>query len=127
MKKLRLLKKADILLIGALLLAIGALFLLLRTGGGKGETVRVEINGETVDEFPLAADTVRRYTDGRGGFNVIQTENGAVSVSESNCPGQTCVRCRAIGRSGESIICLPHRLVVSIVGPPSDSGVDAIA
>ena len=127
MKEFRLLKKADLILIGALLLVIGALLFVLRGGEDPGETVRVEIGGETVDAFPLAEDTERRYETGSGGVNVVKVENGAVSVLEANCPGQACVRHRAISRAGESIICLPHRLVVSVSGEPAENGVDAVA
>lgn len=125
MKKHRLLKKADILLIGGLLLAIGALALWLYAGRAPGGTVRVEQNGATVDEFPLTENTVRSYDDGNGGVNVVTVENGAVSVSRANCPGQLCARHRAVSRAGESIVCLPHKLVVSVVGQAVD--VDAVA
>ena len=127
MKRDRLLKKADLLLIGGLLLAIGVLLLVLYAPGRHaGETVRVEINGEPADEFPLAVDTVRSYEDGAGGVNVVTVAKGRVFVSEANCPSQICVRHRAISRSGESIVCLPHKLVVTVVGRDAN-GVDAVA
>lgn len=127
MKRERLLKKADLLLIGGVLLAVGVLLLLLYAPGrNPGETVRVEIDGALADAFPLAEDTVRSYSDGAGGVNVVTVSGGRVFVSEANCPSQICVRHRAISRSGESIVCLPHKLVVTVVGRASD-GVDAVA
>ena len=60
-----------------------------------------------------------------GGYNLLLIENGQASVTDADCPDQLCVRQRSISRNGESIICLPHRLVIRIqAGEESD--LDAI-
>ena len=41
---------------------------------------------------------------------------GAVSVTQSDCPGQDCVHSGAVSRAGQSIVCLPARIVVELVG-----------
>ena len=47
-----------------------------------------------------------------------------VRVLESACPGQDCVHAGQISRAGGRIICLPNRLVVSLMG--SGGEVDAV-
>ena len=37
-------------------------------------------------------------------------------MESADCPDQICVRQKAISKEGESIICLPNKVVVSIVG-----------
>ena len=117
--------KNDVFLIAALLILAGglALFLLLtRQGGGL---VRVQIGGETVMELPLDQDA--RIVLGEGGHtNTLVIEDGAAQVTAADCPDQVCVRHGAIRYAGESIVCLPHKLVVSIEGGQG-SGVDIIA
>lgn len=48
----------------------------------------------------------------------IQVENRSVSVISSDCPDQICVNSKMISRAGESIVCVPAKLVIQI---PSDS------
>lgn len=52
-------------------------------------------------------------------YNLISVANGIVVVEAADCKDQICVRHKAISSKGESIICLPHRLVVEIVGNPN--------
>mgnify|MGYP002574392278 CR=1 FL=1 len=43
-------------------------------------------------------------------------ENGSVHMEDADCPDQYCVQHAAIRSSHETIICLPHELVVEITG-----------
>lgn|GEM_PF-1444467 len=52
--------------------------------------------------------------------NRIVIENGTVRVSEANCKNGICVKTGEIRMSGERILCLPHRLIVSIEGGEVD-------
>ena len=49
-------------------------------------------------------------------YNVVIIDSGSVSVSEASCKNQVCVRHGSISHPGESIVCLPNRLIVSIEG-----------
>lgn len=81
----------------------------------QGSTVVIEINGEVVKKLDLDTDTIYEVEDGDG-YNIIEIKNGKVSVTESNCKDQICVNMPAISKVGQSIICLPHKLVVRIEG-----------
>ena len=57
-------------------------------------------------------------------------ENGSVVMEWADCPDQLCVNHRSISRDGESIICLPNRVVVSIEGTDGkneENSLDGIA
>ena len=115
-------RRNDLALILALLLLGGALALYLRLTRQSGGTVSVRADGETVMELPLDADT--RVELGSGVHtNVLVIENGAARVIAASCPDQICVRRGAIRYEGESIVCLPHRLIVTVQGGQS-GGVD---
>ena len=117
--------KNDVFLIAALLILGGALalFLLLtRQGGG---TVRVQVDGETVMELPLHQD-VRVVLGEDGHTNTLVIENGTARVIEADCPDQVCVRQGAVQYAGESIVCLPHKLVITIEGGQGNS-IDGVA
>ena len=48
------------------------------------------------------------------GTNVIEIKDGKVYVSEADCPDKLCVKQGPISKAGETIVCLPHKLVVRI-------------
>ena len=117
--------KNDMILIAALLMLGGALALFLLLTRQTGGTARVQVDGETVMELPLDKDA--QVVLGEGGrTNTLVIRNGTAQVTEAGCPDQVCVRQGAVQYAGESIVCLPHRLVVSIEGG-AGSGVDGIA
>ena len=121
--------KNDILLIlGALLLA-GLLWGALRLTAAQGAEAVVTVDGVTEAVLPLTRDGSYTLDAARFGgedgvcANRITVENGRVCVSEANCPDRICVRRGWIRFAGESIVCLPHKLVVTVRG--GASGPDA--
>lgn len=49
-------------------------------------------------------------------FNKIIVEKGKIRIIDANCPDKICVKKGWISQPGENIICLPHRLIISISG-----------
>ena len=82
-------------------------------------TVSVAIDGETVERCALSAYDGGAYQS-RGYTLTVAVENGAVRVSKSDCPNQDCVHSGAISRAGQSIVCLPARVAVTLEGAASD-------
>ena len=83
--------------------------------GGKAAV----IDGETVERCALSNYEGGTY-ESRGYTLTVAVENGAVRVSESDCPNQDCVHSGAISRAGQSIVCLPARVAVTLEGAASD-------
>lgn len=105
----------DLLLAAALLLLGGALALFLRLTRQGGGTVAVRIDGEAVMELPLSEDA--RLVLGEGEHtNTLVIADGMARVTEASCPDQICVRRGAVQYAGESIVCLPHKLVITVQG-----------
>ena len=111
--------RIDIIVISAILVS-ALLFLLLMTIFKKdGAVVAVEINGEVVAEYPLDKDGVFPLN---GGTNVLVIENGAAYLSYSSCPDHVCENTGKIRHVGETIVCLPNRVTVTVKGDVSDDG-----
>ena len=124
-RNLRFFNRADYILVAVLMLLGGALTLFLHATRKSGGYVSVQVDGETVMELPL--DKAAQVVLGEGGrTNTLVIRNGTAQVTEAGCPDQVCVRQGAVQYAGESIVCLPHRLIVSIEGG-AGSGVDGIA
>ena len=115
--------KNDILLIVALLLLAGSVWLAARFLRQEGAVVEVRA-GEVTESFPLGKD--REYTVEDGDHrNTIVIRSGRVCMESANCPDQVCVRTGWIEYEGETIVCLPHKIVVSLNG--GGNGYDAVA
>jgi len=54
--------------------------------------------------------------NGTGEYNLFSCENGEVRMLQSSCPDLLCVHHRPVSGAGENIICLPHTLVIEIIG-----------
>lgn len=126
MKK-RLSIKNDLLLL-ILLLVIGFLIppgyrLFHRTAGN---TVTITINGELWRTLPLSTDTTIEIP-GRSGTNTLCIKNGQASITEADCPDKLCVHQVSIQHNGESLVCLPHKVIVKVTANASDRDLDGIA
>ena len=97
----------------------------------RGETdhpvARITWDGEVVEEIEL--DRVgRSYSftlENQEGSNTISVEKGLIRVAQADCPDQVCVDQGWIADGTVPIVCLPHKLVIEIIG--GGSGFDAAA
>lgn len=106
-------KKADkILIVTIVLIAIVWLGFLLFSRS-EGTKVVITVNGEKYQEISLSRnEQVPISVDGK--INVLEIKNGTVDMTEANCPDHLCVNQKSISKQGETIICLPHRVVITI-------------
>jgi hypothetical protein len=123
MKK-RMFRKGDILLIiGCLVLALGAL-LMLRLQRQEGAQVSVYVDGEWVSSYPLGEDrTVLLTTPDGSSYNTLVIKNGRADIIDAGCPDKLCVNMHSVAYAGETITCLPNKTVIKIEGG-APGGVD---
>ncbi len=105
--------KNDIILIAAVVLIAAVSFALLMFSRTEGQTAVITVDGERYAELSLSGeDSVR--VESAGGYNVVAVSDGKVSVTAASCPDLICKHHRAISQSGETIVCLPNKMVVEI-------------
>lgn len=118
-------KKRDIILAACLILAAAIVFLIIRITSEDGERVVVYQNQEKKASYDLNVDgTYEIKTE--AGSNLLVIENGKAYVKEADCPDGLCVNMGKISKTGENIVCLPHKLVIQIEGG-EDEGLDAVS
>lgn len=119
-------RKADIILLIVLViigLAASAALSFSRTAAGADARVIIESGGEPYASYSLYEDrTVVVQASDKDAYNTVTISGGKVSVTEASCKNQVCVHHGEISRSGESIVCLPNRMVVRIVSGGSEEG-----
>lgn len=106
-------RRHDILFIAVLLFLCAAAALGLYVFRENGDTVTVSIDGQLYAEYPLTEDRVVELISD-GGFNRLVIEDGYAYVEEASCPDGICSSHSPIGHNGESIICLPNKVVIEI-------------
>ena len=107
----------------ALLAIVSALLFYLPRSQSGVLTVVVTVSGQEIQRTPLSEFTAADVA--HNGYTLhIAAANGGVAVTSSDCPTQDCVHTGAISRAGQSIVCLPAQVVISLVGAASD--VDAV-
>lgn len=133
---------------GLVVLCVAALAVALAAfqwqgGSSQGLTAVVSIDGAEADRFALQdlLKSPRTYTASGYTLEVAAALRGDASpldhvksngelglqVAHSDCPTQDCVRTGAITRSGQSIVCLPARIVIRLEGGASaPDAVDAV-
>ena len=79
------------------------------------EKSTVTVDGKTYGVYKLSEDKTIAVKQGNK-LNIIKIKHGFVTMSEASCDNQVCVKHKAISKTGESIICLPNKVVVSISG-----------
>ena len=86
-------------------------------------TAVVSANGQEIDRFAPAdlLDAPRTYSYNGVRLTVAAEDGNGLRVSSSDCPTQDCVRTGTISRSGQSIVCLPARIIIQLTGGAADS------
>jgi len=120
-------KKNDIILMAvilavALLAALGIRIWQKNNTDGSATAV-VYVDGEKLCEYPLSQNTTEKIELGNGSYNILTISEGYADVTEASCPDQICVHHNHIRYMGETIVCLPNKLVVEIEGGESN-GID---
>jgi hypothetical protein len=111
----------DIILIVAVLSAGVVLLIVTGSRGKAGSYAVVMVRNNETARYSLSTDGI--YTI-NGGTNTIEIKDGKVRMTEAECPNHLCVRQGWISFSGQSIVCLPNELSVTITG--ADDAADFI-
>ena len=91
----------------------------------EGDTIRITIDGVLYGEYSLAQNQTVTMEEVLG-YNRLVIENGSAYMAEADCPDKYCVDHKPICRGGETIICLPHRLVVEVTGTRDARQLDVV-
>ena len=122
------LRRNDIILILTLLLiaSIGAVYLFFFRE--EGNTVVVTIDGKSYGVYSLNENLTKDIYSGEEDkdFNRLIIRDGKAYIESASCPDGICVNHKPIFRQGESIVCLPNGVVVTVIESDSSDDVDII-
>lgn len=120
-------KKDLILLLIILAAAIGIWFGYRAMNQGDGSRVRITVDGAEYGVYDLDADQEIPIKINGEVTNTLVIENGIADMTSADCPDKLCVNQKAISATGETIVCLPNKVVVEVISSGEDAGFDTIA
>ena len=103
----------DVIFIASLLLVVLVFACVLFFSAEEGNTVRVTVDGRLFGEYSLLENKTVEIVNGDG-YNLLIIEDGKAYVDTASCPDGICSSHRPVSRNGESIICLPNKVVIEI-------------
>ena len=92
---------------------------------GKGKYVKIYVNNKLTKTFDLNKDR-EYFIETKFGYNLLIIKNNKVRILDADCPNKICVDKGYISKNDESIICLPHHVVVTVESN-EEKAVDAVA
>lgn len=111
------LRKKDVIFIGILLFISLLLLLWFLLGYRKtGSSIEITVDGELYGTYALNEDQEIFIRVDGAVTNLLLIEDGQANMREADCPDQICVNHASISHTGENIVCLPNRVVVSVIG-----------
>jgi hypothetical protein len=120
MDKLKL-KKADILLIGGIIALGCVLGLVILLTQHKGNIVQVRVDGTMIENLQMTDNLTYEINGVNGGTNLLIIQDGEAWVEEASCPDGLCKNMGKISQVGQSIICLPNKVVVEILNKEGEA------
>lgn len=118
--------KNDIIFIVILLIAVSVIGLCYFFMRGEGDTVVVTVDGKPFGEYSLS-ETRRVDIKTGDNYNVLVIEGGEAHMESASCPDGICVAHKPVSRDGESIICLPNKVVAAVRATDDEDRPDIIS
>lgn len=117
-KNFHLIKPFEAVIIGVILLGSIAATVIMNLSGSGSRTAVIQC-GDIRHELALNRDGSFSFEDIDAEFEV---KNGKIRLTKASCPDKICEKTGYIGSSGQSIICVPNKITVTVVG--SDESFD---
>jgi hypothetical protein len=108
-------KLADILLVGGILAFGCILGLVVLLTSKDGNLVQVRVDGTIIESFQMNENLTYNIKGVNGGTNLLIIQDGEVWIDKATCPDGLCKNTGKVSQVGQSIICLPNKVVVEIL------------
>ena len=82
--------------------------------------MEITIDGERYQTLSLSKNTTIELPAGNGS-NILTIRDGAADMTDADCPDQLCVKQKAISHTGETLVCLPHKVVVKVINNSNET------
>lgn len=121
-------RKKDLIFIFSILIFAVFLLLIQRVYGNaqdEADLVKITVNQKLYGTYDLNKNQTITIQNNFG-INTIQIQNKDVWMEEADCPDGYCKEQGHISKNKQTIVCLPHKLVVEISDDSEKSEPDSV-
>ena len=117
-------KKKEILILGLVIAVLAAVLIIMNVIGSNGaRRLVITVDGKEYQNFVLTDQTNMQFTiETPDGYNEVVITNGVVDVVDADCHNHVCVDTKPASKIFDKIVCLPHKVVIEIVGDNGEMG-----
>jgi len=90
-----------------------------------GAYVQIMADGSIYKTLSLNEDATITINGYNNGTNTLQVKDGYASIIHADCPDKLCQKQKKIRYKGETLVCLPNKVIVSVISE-ENSGMDSI-
>ena len=121
-------RRNDIILIVCVLAVAVAGLIYLNFFRSPGNMVTVTVDGEYYGSYSLDDEICEDiYTgENKENYNRLVISGGNAYMEKASCPDGICVDHRSVFRDGESIVCLPNRVVITVTSDKDNNNPDIV-
>lgn len=128
---MRIIKKMDIVIIAVLLIISFTphlIFFKTSQKSSKNNYAIIQVDGKIHKKIDLSKvkKSEKVNLNLPNGKNTLLIKNNSIQMDSANCNDALCVKQGNISKVGQTIICLPHKLIIEIKGDELDSKDDLI-
>lgn len=118
----------DFILIVFILIIAAVGLIYLNFFRDTGNMVSVSIDGKFYGSYSLSQDITEDIYSGENNqnHNRLVISGGKAYVESATCPDGICVAHKPVFRDGESIVCLPNRVVITVFTADKTDSPDVI-
>lgn len=107
--------KNDVIFISFLAVFCITVCLWVYKGGAvEGSNIKITVDGKEYGIYSLLEEQTITIGEGEN-LNIIEIKGGKAYMKEASCPDQLCVDQNEISFDKESIICLPNKVVITVI------------
>ncbi|TVX89585.1 NusG domain II-containing protein [Paenibacillus agilis] len=127
-------KRGDVIIICLVIVAALAFFIprwLIQNSSennhNKTMTAEITVDGKLFKQVMLTEEEQIITVPTDHGTNVLKVHNYGIEMIEADCPDQVCLSFGFVNRKGDTIVCLPHRVLIELkTDQAEESGIDAV-
>lgn len=109
----KLVKPGDILLAASLLVAGYWLFGGISPAASGGKIALIQLNNSVEYEVDLKKDQIIDLDEFTPPVQV-QVQNNAIRITQNDCAQKICIKMGAISKPGQTIVCVPKKILIFI-------------
>ena len=118
---MKIMKRLDVIIIVILLVISFVPYLMFKNKSKDADTselyATVTVNGKVLREIDLSAKKDEEFIiETSEGNNKVVVKDGGIAIVEADCSDGVCVYQGVASKPGDMIVCLPHRVIIEVVG-----------